>query len=123
MNKTRIAPSTNAISETQQAKRAKYRLDLLDLKRIDAIVGPQHVIRRFKSRPRADYDALIGMRRELDEFLAMKGLEISPNPVFRSISRPKMLACIMNFCGSKQNVELLQNGPLAVIHEHLSKCI
>lgn len=118
MNKPRIAISSNAASESQQAKRERYLRDLDDLKRIDAIVVQQHVIRRFKSRHRSDYDHLIGMRRELDEFLATKGLEISPNQGLE-VSRPRMLSCIMNFCESESNVELLQNGSLALIHEHI----
>ena len=118
MSKTKIVVSNEEARKTQIAKHAKKLRDLHDLKRIDAIVVQQHVIRRFKFQHGACHAALLGMRGALDDFLAEKGLEIACGQD-GYISRPQLLACVMNFCWKKGNVETLRSGKLSAIHKDL----
>ncbi|MDP1688892.1 MAG: hypothetical protein Q8L47_02055 [bacterium] len=105
---------------------SKKPLEPSQKKRIDSFFIHQCIIRRFKGNYRADYEAILSIRNEIESILCLSGLSAVPKNEFEMSSTEVAMAS-MNFFENSRNRNLLISATAKHtrdrFYKHLSQSI
>lgn len=99
---------------------SKKPLEPSQKKRIDSFFIHQCIIRRFKDNYRADYDALLSIRNDIESVLCLPGLRAVPKHQFE-ISSAEVAMASMSFFENNRNRNLLASATAKHIRDRLYK--